>query len=217
MIAPTVAEVVAAFRADAADPANADDVPWLTGIADLLEREHKARVEAERKLNLANGTIANLMDNGCPYCLTSHEGTSYCTLAENAIEAETRKREQAERELAALRARPCPYVHSSREGTHYCTLPHVAERERDELRGLARFGLMLFDRSRDEAWCGDVDAVDVQNYALECGLIAPRVVKEPCGANGCPCEPGDECFWETEHMTKARQRVAIVRIGEGEA
>ena len=77
----------------------------LSVAADLLEREHKARVDAERKLNLANGTIANLMDNGCAYCLTSHEGTSYCTLAEKTVEAETQKREQVERELAELRGR----------------------------------------------------------------------------------------------------------------
>lgn len=172
-------------------------------ILSIIEREHAARVEAERKAAYWNERFE-----------------FQCKMGDKAgmdLYSAMMRAESAERELTTLRARPCPYVHSSREGTHYCTLPHVAERERDELRGLARFGLMLFDRSRDEAWCGDVDAVDVQNYALECGLIAPRVVKEPCGANGCPCEPGDECFWETEHMTKARQRVAIVRIGEGEA
>lgn len=108
----------------------------LSAAAHLLEREHKARLEAERerdgmmtrwhmacddygqmkeraetaerelaeserKLNIANGTIANLMDAGCPYCLTSAEGTSYCTLAERTVEAETRKREEAESERDA--------------------------------------------------------------------------------------------------------------------
>lgn len=141
MTTPTVAEVVAlanSLRMDAiesceegicrgapASPAldqwNAQELRWLK-IADLLEREHKARSEAEqlasecrnatframeratkaerelaeseRKLNIANGTIANIMDAKCQYVVTSHEGTSYCTLAESTGKelAELRKR-----------------------------------------------------------------------------------------------------------------------------
>ena len=140
MTTPTVAEVVArirelvhaitqgresllrefTMRVPAEPKRDADLV--LSAAAHLLEREHKARSEAEqlasecrnatframeratkaerelaeseRKLNIANGTIANIMDAKCQYVVTSHEGTSYCTLAESTGKelAELRKR-----------------------------------------------------------------------------------------------------------------------------
>lgn len=38
------------------------------------------------------------------------------------------------------------------------------------------------------------------------GLIEPRVVVEPCGANECCCEPGDTCNFLTEKGKAARQQ-----------
>ena len=74
------------------------DTDELCDAADLIERLDAARVEAEREL-------AKYRETGCPYCLHSAEGTSYCTLAESTVEAETRKREAVERERDELRAR----------------------------------------------------------------------------------------------------------------
>ena len=85
----------------------------LSAAAHLLEREHKARLEAERERD-------GMMTRWHMAC------DDYGQMKERA--------ETAERELAVLRNRPCPYVHSSREGTHYCTLPHAAEKELAELR-----------------------------------------------------------------------------------
>lgn len=67
---------------------------WFPLSADALERAERELAESERKLNIANGTIANLMDAKCHYVVTSHEGTSYCTLAESTGKelAELRKR-----------------------------------------------------------------------------------------------------------------------------
>ena len=116
MTTPTVAEVVAALRSYADDPYSGGsytDELRARQAADLLEREHRARTEAERERD-------GMMTRWHMAC------DDYGQMKERA--------ETAERELAALRNRPCPYVHSSREGTHYCTLPHVAEKELAELR-----------------------------------------------------------------------------------
>lgn len=88
--------------------------------ATLLESEHAARVEAERKAAYWNERFE-----------------FQCKMGDKAgmdLYSAMMRAESAERELAVLRNRPCPYVHSSREGTHYCTLPHAAEKELAELR-----------------------------------------------------------------------------------
>ena len=114
MTTPSVAEVVRRLINEAACYDGLGPLPtMLREAADLLEREHKARVEAERERD-------GMMTRWHMAC------DDYGQMKERA--------ETAERELAALRNRPCPYVHSSGEGTHYCTLPHAAEKELAELR-----------------------------------------------------------------------------------
>lgn len=121
MTTPSVAEVVARLRNLILDDAFPEPVEKeVLDAATLLESEHAARVEAERKAAYWNERFE-----------------FQCKMGDKAgmdLYSAMMRAETAERELAVLRNRPCPYVHSSREGTHYCTLPHVAERELAELR-----------------------------------------------------------------------------------
>ena len=121
MTTPSVAEVVARLRNLILDDAFPEPVEKeVLDAATLLESEHAARVEAERKAAYWNERFE-----------------FQCKMGDKAgmdLYSAMMRAESAERELAVLRNRPCPYVHSSREGTHYCTLPHAAEKELAELR-----------------------------------------------------------------------------------
>ena len=121
MTTPSVAEVVARLRNLILDDAFPEPVEKeVLDAATLLESEHAARVEAERKATYWNERFE-----------------FQCKMGDKAgmdLYSAMMRAESAERELAVLRNRPCPYVHSSREGTHYCTLPHAAEKELAELR-----------------------------------------------------------------------------------
>lgn len=121
MTTPSVAEVVARLRNLILDDAFPEPVEKeVLDAATLLESEHAARVEAERKAAYWNERFE-----------------FQCKMGDKAgmdLYSAMMRAESAERELATLRNRPCPYVHSSGEGTHYCTLPHVAEKELAELR-----------------------------------------------------------------------------------
>ncbi len=121
MTTPSVAEVVARLRNLILDDAFPEPVEKeVLDAATLLESEHAARLEAERKAAYWNERFE-----------------FQCKMGDKAgmdLYSAMMRAETAERELAALRNRPCPYVHSSGEGTHYCTLPHAAEKELAELR-----------------------------------------------------------------------------------
>lgn len=121
MTTPSVAEVVVRLRNLILDDAFPEPVEKeVLDAATLLESEHAARVEAERKAAYWNERFE-----------------FQCKMGDKAgmdLYSAMMRAESAERELAVLRNRPCPYVHSSREGTHYCTLPHAAEKELAELR-----------------------------------------------------------------------------------
>ena len=119
------AEVVAALRSYADDPYSGGsytDELRARHAADLLEREHKARTEAERE---RDDLLATIFRDG---------GQEAARLGKDAVPTAIKRAAEVIGELAALRNRPCPYVHSSGEGTHYCTLPHAAEKELAELR-----------------------------------------------------------------------------------
>ncbi len=125
MTTPSVAEVVAALRSYADDPYSGGsytDELRARQAADLLEREHRARTEAERE---RDDLLATIFRDG---------GQEAARLGKDAVPTAIKRAAEVIGELAALRNRPCPYVHSSREGTHYCTLPHAAEKELAELR-----------------------------------------------------------------------------------
>ncbi len=86
----------------------------------------------------------------------------------------------------------------------------AVEREREALRPLAQFGLVLFVMHRAEP--GDhLDGGDVQAAARDTGLLAGVHVPEPCG-DCCRCREYDdfpqECLRETPVMQAARAALA---------
>lgn len=88
--------------------------------------------------------------------------------------------------------------------THAIDVRDAVIRERDKLRGFAR-AIM-------ESWpLGDVDGIDLQEMAIEHGLIAPAdpAPTEPCGES-CACveyyaadewAKGAECYRRTALLT----------------
>lgn len=69
----------------------------------------------------------------------------------------------------------------------------------------ARFGAKVLAAHREHM--GDVDGSDLQDWAVEAGLLEQRVVTETCG-DDCICKPGDACYFLTEAGTAATSGVA---------
>jgi hypothetical protein len=70
-----------------------------------------------------------------------------------------------------------------------------------ELRQLRRFTGLVLKAHRNDGWPGDVDGDDLQDWALQRGLIEERQMSEPCGET-CTCAEGADfpttCYFNTE-------------------
>lgn len=61
-----------------------------------------------------------------------------------------------------------------------------------EVRQLRRFAGLVFRAHRNDGYPGDVDGSEIQQWALECGLVAERQMTEPCSEH-CTC--AEVCDW----------------------
>lgn len=60
--------------------------------------------------------------------------------------------------------------------------------------GVAKFAAHVLDWHRNDGFPGDVDGGDVQECALENGLIEPFTTPAGGCGEGCECEEGDRCY-----------------------
>jgi hypothetical protein len=85
-----------------------------------------------------------------------------------------------------------------------------------ELRALRRFAGFVFSAHRNDGYPGDVDGGEIQQWALECGLIEERQMFEPCSGH-CTC--AEICDWPTTcyfdtALGKAVRKAALERQQE---
>jgi hypothetical protein len=72
--------------------------------------------------------------------------------------------------------------------------PEVAIALIAEFRALRRFTGLIFAAHRNDGYPGDVDGGEIQQWALECGLVEERQMFEPCSEH-CTC--AEICDWPT--------------------
>lgn len=85
-----------------------------------------------------------------------------------------------------------------------------------ELHQLRRFAGLMFSAHRNGGWPADVDGYDIQEWALQCGLIEERQVTGPCGET-CSCAEGADfpatCYFNTA-LGKVVRDSALVQKGD---
>ena len=180
----------------------------LAGALDALDRQHRARLAAERQkweareaeLEVKLGRARCYLENLGEFILAEDISCAPLIRAPLVAEVET---------LRGERDAFCAHVERvEAENTDLDSRLLTAEARVQRLEAalpLARLGLWVLEEQRE--WRADIYGGDVQDKAVAFGAIAPVTVTEPCDPEHCVCAEFDfpmECFRDTEATKQAR-------------
>lgn len=93
-------------------------------------------------------------------------------------------------------------------------LAHMpADSEGPDLMALARFGLWCLEEARGVDGPGDVDGGDLQDKAVELGLLSSHEVTEPC-CEGCACSEWGfptTCIRTSAALERLQRQLEVIR------